>query len=112
MGWVPGSAPVPRQVGHADVRSHRDRDLGALDRLLEGQADRGLEVAALLGRRPGARAARAPPPELKMFDRMSEKEPKSRPGAGIAAAAERPPPANTEPPRSYFLRFSGSPRTS
>ena len=66
------------------VRGDRDRHLRALDRLLEGQRDRRLEVAAALGRRLRARAARRRR-VLKMPDRMSENEPKS--------AAVAPPPA-------------------
>ena len=61
---------------------------------------------------------RAPPRPavvLKMFDRMSENEPKS-PAPAPAPPAAPPPnglaPPNTDWPRSYFLRFSGSPRTS
>ena len=48
---------------------------------------------------------------LKMLDRMSENEPKS----ALPAPPAPPPPngaPNTDWPRSYFLRFSGSPRTS
>src|SRR4029078_11382141 len=41
------------------VGGDRDRHLGAVDRLLEAQADRGLEVVAALRGRPRARAAPA-----------------------------------------------------
>jgi hypothetical protein len=57
-GAVPGLAPVPRRDG--------ERDLRALDRLLEGDADLGLQVATLLGAfasPSGAAAGRGPAAE-------------------------------------------------
>ena len=57
-GCVPGSAPVPRQVGQAECVATDDGHLRAGDGLLERQRDGRLEVAPALGRRPRARAAR------------------------------------------------------
>ena len=50
FGVVPGLAPVPWQVGQVVVHRHRQRDLRAGDRLVEGDRDLRFEVAAALGR--------------------------------------------------------------
>src|ERR687896_1900682 len=108
-GWVPGSAPVPRQVGQAECVATETGTCAP-----ETACSNDSETVVSRSRpRSGAGRVRAPPRPavvLKMFDRMSENEPKSAP----AAPPGDPPPngvPNTDWPRSYFLRFSGSPRT-
>ena len=54
-----GLGARPRARPAALVRRHRDRDLRAVDRLLERDRDLGLEVAAALGARARRRAATA-----------------------------------------------------
>src|SRR3954471_23366861 len=73
------------------VRGHRDGDLGALDGLLEGQADRGLEVVAALGRRLGAGAAPTGVEDARQ-DVRERAEVARRAGSPCAAAAGRPAP--------------------
>ena len=83
-------------------RRDRERDLGALDRLVERDRDLGLEVAPALGR--GARARRRRPGgaargAAEEVGEMSPKPPASKPpgkplgAAGLAAAEERAEPA-------------------
>ena len=110
-GWVPGSAPVPRQVGQAECVATETGTCAPATACSN-------ESETVVSRsRPRSAAGRVrvprPPPWLKMPERMSEKQPKSAPAAPPAA----PPPPNgpvpaNRPPRSYFLRFSGSERTS
>src|SRR3954454_16354425 len=112
-GEVPGRAPVPRQVVH-----------GAWVETWTGicapstACSKDSETLVSRSRpRSATGFVRAPPPRPavveKMFERMSEKDPKSWP-AGPPAPPGAPvnPPPNRPPPRSYVLRFSGSPRTS
>src|SRR4051794_2463931 len=111
-GEVPGRAPVPRQVVHGECVA---TDTGtcapstACSKVSETVVSRSWpRSAGGLVRVP----PRPPPPVEKMFERMSENEPKS---AGVAPPPAPPPPKpppNSEPPRSKFLRFSGSPSTS
>src|ERR687895_1827914 len=101
-GAVPGRAPVPRQVPQA-----------ACVETLTGTCapstacSKDSETVVSRSRpRSAAGRVRAPPRPavvLKMFDRMSENEPKSALPAPVP-----PPPPNGVPktvPRSYFLRF-------
>jgi hypothetical protein len=81
-----------------------ERDLRALDGLLEGDRDLGLEVAPALGAGPRApvrrrRAAAAAAEEVG-------EDVRERARVEAAGRAARPPPANM-PPRSYCLRLSG-----
>ena len=110
-GCVPGSAPVPRHVGQAECVA---TETGICAPSTAWSNDR---LTVVSRSRPRSAAGRVrvprPPPVLKMPERMSEKLPKSPPAAPPAAppAPNGPAPVNS-PPRSYFLRFSGSPRTS
>jgi hypothetical protein len=109
IGCVPGSAPVPRQVGHAVCVA---TVTGIWAPSIACSKDR---LTVVSRSRPRSAAGRvrvprgSPPPDEKMFDRMSENDPKS------PAPPPEPPPPKVPvktPPRSYFLRFSGSDRTS
>ena len=84
IGEVPGRAPVPRQVRAGGVRGDRDGHLRALDRLLERQRDRRLEVAAALGRRLGAHAAAAAAAGVE--DARQDVRERAEVGPGRAAA--------------------------
>ena len=109
-GWVPGSAPVPRQVGHAAWVA---TETGTCAPSTAWSKESETVVSRSRPRSVGGRvrAPARPPPWLKIPERMSENEPKSAPAAPPAAPPA--PPANGFiPPRSYFLRFSGSERTS
>src|SRR3954452_23206733 len=112
VGFVPGRAPVPRQVGHAACVA---TDTGtcapctACSKESETVVSRSRPCSAA-----GRVRAPRPPVVLKIPDRMSEKPPKS---AAVAPPAAPPPPnglaaPKREPPRSYFLRLSGSDKVS
>ena len=110
-GCVPGSAPVPRQVGQAECVA-TDTGTCAPSTACAKESDTVVSRSrpcSVAGRVRGPR----PPPLEKIPERMSENEPKS------AAVAPPPGPAPPNglvvvkrPPRSYFLRFSGSDSTS
>ena len=92
-GVVPGSAPVPRQVGQRRVRGHGDGHLRALHRLLEGERDGGLEVAPALRGGLGAvglAAARAEDPgqDVREGAEVGRRGPAA--GAARGAAGEEP----------------------
>ncbi len=113
IGDVPGRAPVPRHVVHA---TWADTDTGtwAPSTAWSKESD---TVVSRSRPRSAAGCVRAPPRPavvLKMFERMSENDPKS---PVVAPPPPAPPPKglappNTVCPRSYFLRLSGSPSTS
>ena len=107
-GCVPGSAPVPRHVGQAACVA-TETGTCAPSTACSNESE---TVVSRSRPRSCAGRVRAPPPRppwLKIPDRMSENEPKSAPAAPPAP----PAPANGFiPPRSYFLRFSSSDRTS
>src|SRR5919197_2358869 len=110
IGEVPGRAPVPRHVLHAACVA---TDTGTCAPATACSND-SETVVSRSRPRSAAGFVRAPPRPavvLKMFDRMSENEPKS-PAPAPPPPPKGLPPANTDCPRSYFLRFSGSPRTS
>src|SRR5215217_4557540 len=104
IGLVPGSAPVPRQVGQA---AWVPTETGTWAPSIACSKESETVVSRS---RPRSAAGRVRPPRppvvLKIPERMSENEPKS------AAVAPPPPnglaPEKIEPVRSYFLRFSGS----
>src|SRR3954454_20055258 len=114
VGLVPGWAPVPRHVGQAACVA---TETGTCAPCTACSKERETVVSRS---RPCSAAGRVraprPPVVLKMPERMSEKLPKS------AAVAPPPPPAapppnglappKMEPPRSYFLRLSGSDKVS
>ena len=109
-GWVPGSAPVPRQVGQAECVA---TDTGTCAPATACSNDRLTVVSRSRPRSADGRVrVPRPPPWLKMPERMSENEPKSAPAAPPAAPPPNGPAPVNRPPRSYFLRFSGSERTS
>src|ERR687894_3316997 len=111
IGEVPGRAPVPRQVLHATCVA---TVTGTWAPWTACSNDSETVVSRSRPRSEAGRVRAPPRPAvvLKMFDRMSENEPKSAPAPPPREPPPNgPPPANT-PPRSYFLRFSGSPRTS
>src|SRR5918994_7269855 len=105
IGEVPGRAPVPRHVLQATWVA-TETGTCAPSTACSNDSD---TVVSRSRPRSAAGRVRAPPRPavvLKMFDRMSENEPKSAPPAPPAG----PPPngvPNTDWPRSYFLRFSG-----
>ena len=117
LGCVPGRAPVPRHVVHAawvatETGTCAPASACSNDSVTVVSRSLPRSVAGLV------RVVRvpAPPPVLKMPDRMSEKEPKS-PAPPPPEPDDPPPkgdcaPPKTEPPRSYFLRLSGSPSVS
>src|SRR3954471_10087719 len=114
LGDVPGRAPLPRQVVHAAWVA---TDTGTCAPSVACSKDSVTVVSrSLPASVAGLVRARPPPPELKIPDRMSENDPKSvavaPPPAPPPPVGNGLPPANTDPPRSYFLRFSGSPTTS
>src|SRR3954451_13515796 len=114
LGEVPGRAPLPWQVVHAACVA---TETGTCAPSVACSKDNVTMVSRSLPRSDAGLVRVRPPPELKIPDRMSEKEPKSAAVAPPPAPPPGPPPkglppANTEPPRSYFLRLSGSPRTS
>src|SRR4051812_9099147 len=76
--------------GAGGVRGDRDRDLRALDGLLEGQRDRRLEVLAALGGGLGARAAPAAGVEDPRQDVREGAEVGRRPGPAAGRAAPGP----------------------
>src|SRR5215213_211733 len=108
IGLVPGCAPVPRHVGQAACVA---TDTGTWAPCTAWSKESDTVVSRS---RPRSAAGRVPPRPavvLKIPERMSEKPPKS------AAVAPPPPPGpppnglappKIEPPRSYFLRLSGS----
>jgi hypothetical protein len=113
IGEVPGSAPVPRQVGQAAwVATETGTCAPSIAWSKESDT-----VVSRSRPRSAAGLVRAPRPPvvLKIPDRMSENPPKS---AAVAPPPAPPAPPNglappkIEPPRSYFLRFSGSPSVS
>src|SRR4051794_11553365 len=114
IGSVPGSAPVPRQVGHGVwlvTATGTCAPVTACEKAIETSVSRSRPFSA-------AGLVRVPPLPPKRpvacpnrSDRMSE----NPPGSAPACPPPGPPkgePVNTEPPRSYFLRLSGSERTS
>src|SRR4051794_12336581 len=113
LGDVPGRAPLPRQVVHAAWVA---TDTGTCAPSVACSNESVTAVSRSLPRSTVGFVRVRPPPELKIPDRMPENEPKS--GAAVVPPAPPGPvpnglpPGNTEPPRSYFLRLSGSPRTS
>ena len=110
---MPGSAPVPRHVLHA---VWVETVTGTCAPSIAWSNDSETVVSRSRPRSACGRV-RVPPrlPVLKMPPRMSENEPKS---AAVAPPPAPPPPPNgfappkIEPPRSYFLRLSGSPSVS
>src|SRR3954452_144576 len=108
-GEVPGRAPVPRQVVHGAWVA---TETGICAPSTACSNDSETLVSRSLPR-SAAGLVRAPPrPAVveKMFERMSENDPKSPPPApGKPPPAGPPAPPNRPPPRSYVLRFSGSP---
>ncbi len=112
FGDVPGRAPDPRQVVHAAWVA---TETGTCAPSVACSKDSVTVVSRSLPRSDTGLVRVRPPPVLKMPDRMSENEPKSAAVAPPPAASRRRTgarPAKTEPPRSYFLRLSGSPRVS
>ena len=90
---------------------HRQRHLGAVDRLVEGQRDLGLEVAAALRARPPRRRRdrRGPRPGRRRAEQVREDVAEvAGERARVEAAAAPAAAANGPVPRSYCLRFSGS----
>ena len=83
-GWVPGSAPVPRQVGQAECVA-TETGTCAPSTAWSNESE---TVVSRSRPRSAAGRVRAPrpPPALKMPDRMSEKPPKS---AAVAPPAPR-----------------------
>ena len=112
IGFVPGSAPVPRQVLQAAWVA---TETGTCAPSIAWSKDSETVVSRSRPRSAAGRvrAPPRPPVVLKMPDRMSENEPKS---ADVAPPPAPPPnglePPRIEPPRSYFLRLSGSPSVS
>ena len=111
VGEVPGRAPEPRHVVHGEWVA---TETGTCAPSVACSKDSVTVVSRSRPRSATGFVRARPPPVLKIPDRMSENEPKS---AGVAPPPPAPPPnglppVNTEPPRSYFLRFSGSPRMS
>src|SRR3954454_8607255 len=109
FGEVPGRAPEPRQVVHAlwvatvtgicaPVNACSNDSVTAVSRSLPRS------VAGLV------RVPRLAAVENRSV-KMSLQLPPGAPPAAPPPNGE-PPPAKTEPPRSYFLRFSGSPSVS
>src|SRR6478609_7814689 len=110
VGDVPGFAPVPWQVLHI-------AEVGTLSGICAPSTDwaKVIETSASRSRPRSARGERARPPcwppvvrppaaPPNRLERMSENEPASNPPG--------PAPNAPSPPRSYFLRFSASPRMS
>src|SRR3954451_21355026 len=122
IGSVPGSAPVPRQVGHgvklvtatgtwAPVTDWANQIGPSVSR------SRPFSVCGFVRGCPAPPAPPPPPPKRpvawpKRSDRMSEKPPTSGPAAPPPGPPNGEQPEKTEPPRSYFLRLSASERTS
>ncbi len=116
FGVVPGLAPVPWQVEHSAAGGHRQWNLRARDRLVEGDPHLGLQVASALGARAWRADRRRRPPPLppNRLERMSpiEEASKSKLPKPPKPGPPAPPAAKGPLPLSYCLRFSGSPSTS
>ena len=88
LGARLGARAAARRAGR--VRGHGDRDLRALDRLVEGERDRRLEIAPALRGRPRARAAPAAALVEDPREDVGERaEVGARGAAGGAAGAAR-----------------------
>jgi hypothetical protein len=105
FGVVPGFAPLPRHVAHScDIGtcSETCAPSTACSKLSDTSVSRSRPFSAR-GPRGWVRVPPAAPP--KRLERMSlNDDPVSNPPPLVANALG--------PPRSYFLRFSGSPRMS
>ncbi len=104
-GVVPGLAPVPWQVGQAAETATVTGHLRALHRLVEGDVDLGLEVAAALGLRAAAAAAAS---AEEVGDDVAEPAREALAGRGSVPGSK--PPPKMPPPESYSRRFLGSDR--
>ena len=112
---VPGLAPVPRQVGQGCEVGDCERDLRALDGLVEAQIETSVSRS-----RPGCspRSGPAPPPPPPPWRGRTGRRGCRRTRWCRSRRRRRrrgspgPAPPNGPAPRSYCLRFSGSPRVS
>src|SRR5215213_4915278 len=108
VGEVPGRAPVPRQVLQAAWVA---TETGTCAPSIACSKESDTVVSRSRPRSATGLVRERPAVVLKIPDRMSENEPKSAPAPAPPPPPKGLEPANT-PPRSYRLRFSGSPRTS
>ena len=111
-GCVPGSAPVPRQVGQAECVA-TDTGTCAPSTACAKESDTVVSRSrpcSVAGRVRGAAATAA------REDPREDVGERAEVGRGRAATGLPPPPNGlavvNRPPRSYFLRFSGSDSTS
>src|SRR5256886_8360192 len=101
-----------RAVALRACRLQRDRDLrlDTLERVLEGEIDLHLDVAAALAREVRPPARPPPPRPPKMPPKRSPRSPRSPTlkSPKLTLPPWKPPRPFAEPKASYCLRFSGS----
>ena len=113
IGEVPGSAPVPRQVGQAACVA---TETGTCAPSIAWSKDSETVVSRSRPRSAAGFVARAAAAGRVEDPRQDVREPAEVGRRRPAPAPPAPPnglaPPKIEPPRSYFLRFSGSPSVS
>ena len=109
VGWVPGLAPVPLQVGQG---ADSGTDTGIWAPSIACSNEMWTSVSRSRPRSgPGVRPPARPPALPNRSERMSPKPP-PKPPVGVPVRNEpgSKPPPKIPPPESYALRFSASDR--
>ncbi len=111
-GAVPGLAPVPRQVGHiwlVGTETDTCAPSIAWSKLIDTSTSMSRPRS---GRGRAGPLPASPPPPNRLPSRSEKSKFAVKPPVPPAPPAPPAPPTPNSPPRSYCLRFSGSPRTS